>query len=160
LPDLKVEVQRHPSLEELHTFAIQNQNGWMSQILSFLQDGHLPVDKDEGRKVKKQAARFTILNDILYKKGLFHALPEVRRGRRNQIHLGGGPRRNLWRRKYNNHMSFLVSKLVDIIILVLPSKIIKTIYTLSDRETWSIGKLLAWDDISGVNLRKILHIIS
>ena len=57
-------------------------------------------------------------------------------------------------------MSFLVSKLVDIIILVLPSKIIKTIYTLSDRETWSIGKLLAWDDISVVNLRKILHIIS
>ena len=26
-PDLKVEVQKHPSIEEIHTFIIQNQNG-------------------------------------------------------------------------------------------------------------------------------------
>ena len=43
----------------------------MSSIISFLQDGHLPQDTEEARKVRKRAARFTILNDILYKRGFF-----------------------------------------------------------------------------------------
>ena len=32
-------------------------------------DRHLPQDTDEARKIKKRAARFTILNDTLYKRG-------------------------------------------------------------------------------------------
>ena len=42
----------------------------MTPILSFLQDGQLPQDTKEARKVKKRALRFTILNDTLYKRGL------------------------------------------------------------------------------------------
>ena len=41
----------------------------MTPILSFLQDGRAPQDVEEVRKVKKRAARFTILNDALYKRG-------------------------------------------------------------------------------------------
>ena len=41
----------------------------MTPIISFLQDGHLPQDVEEAKKVRKRAARFTILNDTLYKKG-------------------------------------------------------------------------------------------
>ena len=41
----------------------------MTPILSFLQDGHLPQDPSEARKIKKRVARFTILNDVLYKRG-------------------------------------------------------------------------------------------
>ena len=41
----------------------------MTLIVSFLQDRHLPQDADEARKIKKRAARFTILNDTLYKRG-------------------------------------------------------------------------------------------
>ena len=41
----------------------------MTPIISFLQDGHLPQDTDEAKKIKKRAARFTILNDTLYKRG-------------------------------------------------------------------------------------------
>ena len=41
----------------------------MTPILSFLQDGHLPQDPGEARKIRKRAARFTILNNILYKRG-------------------------------------------------------------------------------------------
>ena len=41
----------------------------MTPIVSFLQDGHLPQDANEARKIRKMAARFTILNDILYKRG-------------------------------------------------------------------------------------------
>ena len=41
----------------------------MTPIISFLQDGRLPQDAEEAKKIKKRAARFTILNDTLYKKG-------------------------------------------------------------------------------------------
>ena len=41
----------------------------MTLILSFLQDGRLPQDIEKVRKVRKRAARFTILNGTLYKRG-------------------------------------------------------------------------------------------
>ena len=41
----------------------------MTLIISFLQEGHLPQDANEAKKIKKMAAKFTVLNDILYKRG-------------------------------------------------------------------------------------------
>ena len=41
----------------------------MTPIILFLQDGHLPQDAGEAKKIKKRAARFTVLNDTLYKRG-------------------------------------------------------------------------------------------
>ena len=41
----------------------------MTPIISFLQDGHFSQDIEEARKVKKRVARFTILNNTLYKRG-------------------------------------------------------------------------------------------
>ena len=41
----------------------------MTPIISLLQDSHLPQVAEEARKVTKRAARFTILNDTLYKRG-------------------------------------------------------------------------------------------
>ena len=67
--DLAMEVQKHPSIEEVPTFTIQSGSSWMTPIVSFLQDGHLPQDADEARKIRKRAASFTILNDVLYKRG-------------------------------------------------------------------------------------------
>ena len=64
-----MEIQKHPSIEEVSTFAIQSANSWMTPIMSFLQDGHLPQNTEEAKKIKKRAARFTILNDALYKRG-------------------------------------------------------------------------------------------
>ena len=65
---LTMEVQKHSSIEEFPTFTIQSINSWMTPIVFFLQDGHLPQDADEARKIKKRAARLTILNDALYKR--------------------------------------------------------------------------------------------
>ena len=39
---LVMEVQKRPSIEEVPTFTIQSINSWMTLIVSFLQDGHLP----------------------------------------------------------------------------------------------------------------------
>ena len=66
---LEMEVQKYPNIEEVPTFAIQRANSWMTPIIAFLQDGHLPQNTEEAKKVKKRAARFTILNDTLYKRG-------------------------------------------------------------------------------------------
>ena len=65
-----MEVQKHPSIEEVPTLAIQSTNSWMTPIISFLQEGHLPQDADEAKKIKKRAARFTVFNDTLYKRGI------------------------------------------------------------------------------------------
>ena len=67
--NLAMEVQKHPSIKEAPTLTIQSTNSWMTPIISFLLDGHLPQDTDKARKIRKRAARFTILNDTLYKKG-------------------------------------------------------------------------------------------
>ena len=48
----------------------------MTPILSFLQDGWLPQDVEEARKVRTKAARFTILNGTLYKRGF--SMPYLR----------------------------------------------------------------------------------
>ena len=66
--NLQMEVQKYPSIEEVPTFAIQRVNSWMTPIVAFLQDGHLPQNTEEAKKVKERAARFTILNDTLYKR--------------------------------------------------------------------------------------------
>ena len=40
--NLVMEVQKHPSIEEAPTLTIQSTNSWMTPIISFLLDGHLP----------------------------------------------------------------------------------------------------------------------
>ena len=67
--DMKIEFQKRPSIEEVLTFTIHNKSSWMTLILSFLQDGRLPQDVKEAREVRKRVAKFTILNDTLYKRG-------------------------------------------------------------------------------------------
>ena len=53
----------------MQNFSVHTRQGWTSSILSFLKDGRLPSDTEEARKVRKRAARFTILNDQLYRRG-------------------------------------------------------------------------------------------
>ena len=66
---LMMEVQKCPNIKEISTFTIQSTDSSMTPIISFLQDGHLPQDVEEARKVRKRATRFTVLNDTLYKRG-------------------------------------------------------------------------------------------
>ena len=74
--DLKIEVQRCPSIEEVHTFAIQSRRDWITPIISFLQDGQLPPNVEKVRNIRKRATRFTILNDTLYERGF--SMPYLR----------------------------------------------------------------------------------
>ncbi|XP_023911882.1 uncharacterized protein LOC112023510 [Quercus suber] len=65
----KLEEQNLPSIKELENFSVHTSRGWTFPILSFLKDGQLPADTDEAKKIRKRAARFTILNDQLYRRG-------------------------------------------------------------------------------------------
>nr|XP_023896956.1 uncharacterized protein LOC112008835 [Quercus suber] len=67
----KLEEQNLPSIKELENFSVHTPQGWTSPILSFLKDGRLPSDTEEARKICKRAARFTILNDQLYRRGFY-----------------------------------------------------------------------------------------
>ncbi|XP_050290052.1 uncharacterized protein LOC126728233 [Quercus robur] len=51
--DLAIEVQKHPSIEEIATFTIQGIDSWMMPIISYLQDGHLPLSTEEAKRSRK-----------------------------------------------------------------------------------------------------------
>ncbi|XP_030933169.1 uncharacterized protein LOC115959011 [Quercus lobata] len=68
--DWRLEEQNTPSIKELQTFPVHTRSGWMSPILSFLREGRLPPSLEEAKKIQKRAARFTVLNDELYKRGI------------------------------------------------------------------------------------------
>ena len=66
--DWKLEEQNSPNIEEFQTFPVHARARWTSLILFYLKDGRLPPNPDEAKKIKKRAARFTVLNDELYKR--------------------------------------------------------------------------------------------
>ena len=65
----RLEEQNSPSIEEFQTFLVHTHSEWTSPILSYLKDGRLPPNPEKAKKIKKRAARFTVLNDELYKRG-------------------------------------------------------------------------------------------
>ena len=67
--DWKLEELNSPSIKEFQSFPVHTRIGWTSPFLSYLKDGRLPPNPDKAKKIQKRAARFTVLNDKLYKKG-------------------------------------------------------------------------------------------
>ncbi|XP_072074345.1 uncharacterized protein [Arachis hypogaea] len=47
---------------------------WMDSIADFLQNGKLPQDEKEAKAVRREAAKYTIIQDQLFKKGLSQPL--------------------------------------------------------------------------------------
>ena len=41
----------------------------MTPIISYLKDGKLPEGKDEAKKLRVKAARYVLINEVLYKRG-------------------------------------------------------------------------------------------
>ena len=42
---------------------------WTTPIVSYLKDGILPEDTEEVRKLKVRAAKFVLMDEVLYKRG-------------------------------------------------------------------------------------------
>ena len=43
----------------------------MTPIVIYLKDGRLPEDKDEARRLRIKAAKYILINEVLYKRGFF-----------------------------------------------------------------------------------------
>ena len=70
-PRLYIEVQIIPSIEGLDVTYVQSKSSWMDPILAYIRDGKLLPNQSEARNIRVRSSRFTILNDELYKKGVF-----------------------------------------------------------------------------------------
>ncbi|GKV26048.1 hypothetical protein SLEP1_g35410 [Rubroshorea leprosula] len=51
-------------------------SSWTDPIISFLRDGTVPADKQEEMRLRKKASRYTLVNDVLYKRSF--SLPLLR----------------------------------------------------------------------------------
>ncbi|XP_039146852.1 uncharacterized protein LOC120284115 [Dioscorea cayenensis subsp. rotundata] len=69
------ELQR-PSIKEKNIANIKDGNDWRIPFKKFLKDGELPSNTLEAKKLKMRAARFMLINDVLYKK--VFAMPLLR----------------------------------------------------------------------------------
>ncbi|KAI5355992.1 hypothetical protein L3X38_008887 [Prunus dulcis] len=64
-----VEILAQPSTITSETCAVRYEDTWMSPIYSYLTNGTLPEDKPQARKLRYRSARYTVINDVLYKRG-------------------------------------------------------------------------------------------
>ena len=48
---------------------IENEENWMTSIVSYLKDGKLPKGKDEARKLRVRTAKYFLMDEVLYKRG-------------------------------------------------------------------------------------------
>jgi len=63
------EVLNTPSWDQESTFEIQpGVTSWMTPILDFLVNDVLPASNSEARKIRRQAASFTIINGEIFKR--------------------------------------------------------------------------------------------
>ena len=63
------EVQYVPSIDLLEVQQIEDRENWMTPIVSYLKDGKLPEGKDKAKKLRIRAARYVLMNEVLYKRG-------------------------------------------------------------------------------------------
>ncbi|XP_020412296.1 uncharacterized protein LOC109947163 [Prunus persica] len=64
-----VEILAQPSTVASEICTVRYEDTWMSPIYSYLANGTLPEDKAQARKLRYRSARYTVINDILYKRG-------------------------------------------------------------------------------------------
>ncbi|CAL2230563.1 unnamed protein product [Prunus armeniaca] len=64
-----VEILSQPSTTTADVCTIRYEDTWMSPIYAFLTTETLPTDKSQARKLRYRSARYTVINDVLYKRG-------------------------------------------------------------------------------------------
>ena len=63
------EVQYVLSIDLPEVQQIKDRENWMTPIVSYLKRGKLPEGKDEARKLRVKAARYVLMDEVLYKRG-------------------------------------------------------------------------------------------
>ena len=55
-------------------YALAEGDTWMTPYRRYLADGVLPAEPEEGKKVKRNAARYTLVDGVLFRHGFTHAI--------------------------------------------------------------------------------------
>ena len=63
------DVQYVPSIDLPEIQQIEDRENWMTPIISYLKDGKLPEGKDKAKKLRVKAARYILIDEVLYKRG-------------------------------------------------------------------------------------------
>ena len=73
-----IEILAEPSTKEStnHVMSVDPSPSWIDPVFEFLAEGKTLEDKNEARRIRYQANRYTILNGKLYKRG--YAMPYLR----------------------------------------------------------------------------------
>ena len=72
----KIKIVKQLSLQATEVNPIHIEISWMTPIISYLQEGILPDNRHEARRLKVRASRFLMLQGILYKRSF--SLPYLR----------------------------------------------------------------------------------
>ena len=85
--------QTVPSFEQVNLIAAAEEATWMTPIRDYLQSGTLPDGRNEVKKILRKASRYTIQEDILYRRGFSNPLLRCVAGREakeilSNIHQG------------------------------------------------------------------------
>ena len=60
-------VQYMSSIDLLEIQLVEGEENWMTPIVVYLKDGRLLEDKDEARKLRIRAAKYVLIDEVLYK---------------------------------------------------------------------------------------------
>jgi len=62
--------------EENHTqiYALVEGDTWMTPYRRYLAEGILPAKLEEGKKIKRNAARYTLVDGVLFRHGFTHPI--------------------------------------------------------------------------------------
>lgn len=70
------ETMTKPSIKSESVATIENESCWMDPIKAYLNEGQLPYDVGEARKLILKATRYTVIDGVLYKRSF--TLPYLR----------------------------------------------------------------------------------
>jgi len=58
----------------MHVCALEEGDTWMTPYRRYLADGILPVELEEGKKIKRNSARYTLVDGALFRHGFTHPI--------------------------------------------------------------------------------------
>ena len=90
------EVQYIPNIDLPEVLQVQNEENWMTPIISYLKDRSLLEGKDEATKLRVRLARYALLNEVLYKRGFSHPYLRCSSPNEAKLRVEGSLRRSLW----------------------------------------------------------------
>ena len=64
----KVQYLRSINLSKIQQ--VEGEENWMTPILLYLKDGRLPEDKDKARRLRIKVAKYILIDEVIYKRGL------------------------------------------------------------------------------------------